>query len=229
MPGAGQVAVGNLIALMSDHMGMRCDLAREALSTRLDGELGQLEDAALDHHLDTCAGCQQHARALAALHRSLRVREAEPVPDLTTRIMTMTADQLPSPNRRRSAAGGPVEWARYALFTVAFTQLVMALPMLAGEHSGIALHHMRELGSFSIALAVGLLVVAWQPQRASGLLPMATVLVAGLALTAAADIVSGRSSGFGESPHLLEVVGVVLLWHLARTNPTQPSRSVRAA
>jgi predicted anti-sigma-YlaC factor YlaD len=139
----------------------------------------------------------------------------------------MTADQLPDAAARRAAAG-PVEWARYALFTVAFTQLVMALPMLAGEHSGIALHHMRELGSFSIALAIGLLVVAWQPQRASGLLPMAAVLVAGLTLTAAADIVSGSSSGLGESPHLLEVVGVVLLWRLARTNPNAPARSVRA-
>jgi predicted anti-sigma-YlaC factor YlaD len=206
---------------MSDHMGMRCDLAHEALSARLDGELGELEDAALDHHLETCTGCRAHARALAGLHRSLRVREAEPVPDLTRQIMAATADQLPSPHRPAARA---VEWPRYALFTVAFTQLVMALPMLAGEHSGIALHHMRELGSFGIALAVGLLVVAWQPQRAAGLLPMASVLVAGLVLTAGADIVSGRSSGLGESPHLLEVVGVLLLWRLARTSsPRTPA------
>jgi len=216
------MSFGNLIALMSDHMDMRCDLAREALSARLDGEMGQLEDGALDHHLETCAGCQRHARALAGLHRSLRVREAEPVPDLTTQIMAATADQLPSPGRKTA----PVEWARYGLFTVAFTQLLMALPLLAGEHSGIALHHMRELGSFSIALAVGLLVVAWQPQRASGLLPMATVLVAGLVLTAVTDIVSGRSSGLGESPHLLEVAGVVLLWCLARTNSGAAPKSL---
>jgi predicted anti-sigma-YlaC factor YlaD len=211
---------------MSDHWGMRCDVAREALSARLDGELPQLEEAALDAHLETCASCRAYAPTLAGLHRNLRVRAAEPVPDLTGQIMALTADQLPT---RRTAPTGAIEWARYGLFTVAFTQLVLALPLIIGEHSpGDAMHSIRELGAFSLALAVGMLVVVWQPQRAGGLLPMAAALVAGLAITAAADIVTGRSDLLGESPHLLEVVGLVLLWRLARTvtSAAPPSSAV---
>ena len=92
-----------------------------------------------------------------------------------------------------------------------------------GEHSpGDAMHSIRELGAFGLALSVGMLVVVWQPHRASGLLPMAMALAAGLALTAGADIVSGRSGLLDEAPHLLEVGGVLLLWRLARTTAASP-------
>ena len=213
--------------MVSDHWDMRCDQSREAISARLDGELAQLEDAALDAHLESCIGCQSHATALAGLHRSVRIRPAEPVPDLTTEIMALTAEHLPDPSRR-----GAIEWARYGLFTVAFTQLVLALPLMAlGADSDNALHTTRELGAFGLALAVGMLVVAWQPQRAGGLLPMAVALAAGLTITAVADIVTGHSPVVGEAPHLLELVGVLLLWRLASTvggSPT-PSRSIGPA
>ena len=211
---------------------MRCDLAHEAISARLDGELPPLEDAALDAHLDGCVACQNHARALAGLHRSLRIRPAEPVPDLTTAIMAATADHLPAhagrPAPAAAVARPPVEWARYALFTVAFTQLVLALPLLLlGTDEGSALHTTRELGAFGLALAVGMLVVAWQPQRAAGLLPMAVALAAGLTVTAVADMVGGHSPIVGEAPHLLELVGVLLLWRLAGSAPETPLPSSR--
>jgi predicted anti-sigma-YlaC factor YlaD len=207
---------------------MRCDLAREAISSRLDGELPPLDEVALDAHLASCSSCESHARALAGLHRSLRVRAAEPVPDLTHQIMAATADSLPTPGR--TTAPG-VEWARYGLFTVAMTQLILAVPLLLlGRDSGSALHTTRELGAFSLALAVGMLVAAWQPERAGGLLPMAGALAAGLIATAVADVVTGHSPIIGETPHVLELVGVVLLWRLATTNPTpHPQRTAQSA
>ena len=216
---------------VGDYWGMRCDLAHEAISTRLDGELPPLEDAALDAHLEGCVACQSHARALAGLHRSLRIRPAEPVPDLTTAIVAATAGHLPTPAApARPAERPPVEWARYALFTVAFTQLVLALPLLLlGTDEGSALHTTRELGAFGLALAVGMLVVAWQPHRAAGLLPMAVALAAGLTVTAVADMVTGHSPIVGEAPHLLELVGVLLLWRLASSAPDAPLPSPRHA
>lgn len=215
---------GNYTNPISDHWDMRCDQAREALSARLDGELPQLDDPALDAHLDTCPACQTHAGALAGLHRSLRVRAAEPVPDLTRQIMAATADGLPS-TRGRVTPG--IEWARYGLFTVAMTQLILALPLLllAGKDSDNALHTTRELGAFGLALAVGMLVAAWQPERANGMLPMAGALAAGLIATAVADVVTGHSPILGEAPHLLELIGVVLLWRLATTSASRRSRS----
>lgn len=206
---------------------MRCDLAREAISSRLDGELPPLDDVALDAHLASCSSCNDHARALAGLHRSLRVRAAEPVPDLTHQIMAATAERLPTPGAAATPkAGVGVEWARYGLFTVAMTQLILALPLLVIEqHSGSAQHHTRELGAFGVALAVGMLVAAWQPERARGLLPMAGALAAGLLATAIADGFAGNSPIIGEAPHLLDLVGVVLLWRLASTSPTPTAQT----
>ena len=67
--------------------------------------------------------------------------------------------------------------ARWALFVVALTQLVLAAPaLLLGEDAGATVHVARELGSFDVALAVGLLVAAWQPARAWGLLPVIAAL-----------------------------------------------------
>ena len=67
--------------------------------------------------------------------------------------------------------------ARWALFVVALTQLVLAAPaLLLGEDTGATVHVARELGAFDLALAVGLLVAAWQPARAWGLLPVVAAL-----------------------------------------------------
>jgi predicted anti-sigma-YlaC factor YlaD len=74
----------------------------------------------------------------------------------------------------------------------------------------------RELGSWDVALAVGLLVAAWQPRRAAGLLPFAFALAGATALTAIVDIASGRAPAAGEALHLLDLVSVGALWFAAR-------------
>jgi predicted anti-sigma-YlaC factor YlaD len=201
---------------------MRCDRAREALSARLDAELANTEAEDLTSHLATCDGCRDYAADLDVLHRAVRVRAAEPVPDLTHRIVAATADGLPQPQPQARVG---IEWARYALFAVGTTLLLLALPLLAwGEDEGTPLHAARELGAFGLSLAVGMVVVAYQPHRAGGLLPMALALAAGVTLTAVADVVSGRSPALAESHHVLELIGVTLVWRLSRTSPTTSPR-----
>jgi hypothetical protein len=63
-----------------------------------------------------------------------------------------------------------------------------------------------------------MLVVAWQPHRASGLLPMTFALTTAVTVTAVADAGLGHSGPSGQATHFLELIGLVLLWHLARTN-----------
>ena len=65
---------------------MDCDALREALSARLDGEDPGVDDAALDAHVAGCRACRAWAEDAAALHRLVRVRAADPVPDLTAAI-----------------------------------------------------------------------------------------------------------------------------------------------
>jgi predicted anti-sigma-YlaC factor YlaD len=91
-------------------------------------------------------------------------------------------------------------------------------------------HIAREIGSFDVALAVGLLVAAWQPARAWGLLPVVGALAVVLGITALLDIVQGTASSFGEVHHLLALAGVTLLWIVAReAGSTARSRSIGRA
>jgi predicted anti-sigma-YlaC factor YlaD len=191
---------------------MRCDRFREALSARLDGEAPGIDEATIDQHLGSCDACSSWSDELTTLHRMVRVREAEMVPDLSAAIL----GTAPAPVRR-SPLAEVISPARWALFVVALTQLVLAAPaLLLGEDTGATVHVARELGSFDVALAVGLLVAAWQPARAWGLLPVIAALGLVMAGTAVVDVVRGTASGFGEAHHVLDLAGLVLLWLVAR-------------
>jgi predicted anti-sigma-YlaC factor YlaD len=185
---------------------MRCDECREAISAQLDDEEAGAPVAEVDAHVASCADCSRFALTAAELHRAVRVRAAESVPDLSTAILA----KAPRPGAHR-------EWARYVLLTVALTQLVLALPALfLGHDPGASTHVARELGSFDVALAIGWLVAAWRPARAVGLLPFAAALAGTLMVTAALDVADGRVSVLGEAHHVLDVIGLLVLWILSR-------------
>jgi predicted anti-sigma-YlaC factor YlaD len=195
---------------------MQCDDFQDALSARLDGEalpVG-LTDAAVDAHVARCAACTAFAAGSVAQHRALRVRAAEPVPDLTDGILAaLPAAARPQPVR---------EWARYALLAVALTDLILALPaVLLGEDPGASIHVARELGSFDVALAVGLLWAAWQPRRAASLLPIFVALAAATFFTAVLDVARDQAPLSGEAHHVLDLAGLALLWALA--HPPRPA------
>lgn len=203
---------------------MDCTNLREALSAHLDDEDMGVDSSLLDAHLAGCPACAAFAREVGMLHRMTRVRAAEEVPDLSAAIVAA----LPGPSAvARSPFGERISAARWALFAVALTQLVLAAPaLLLGEDAGATVHVARELGSFDVALAVGLLVAAWQPARAWGLLPVAAALGLVMAGTAILDVVDGSASTLGEAHHLLDLAGVALLWLVARAaRPAPGSRS----
>lgn len=201
---------------------MRCEEFQDALSARLDGEAlpPGLDDAAVDAHVAACAACAAYAAGTGAHHRALRVRTAEPVPDLTDRILAaLPPTARPHPVR---------EWARYALLAVALTQLLLAIPgVLFGDGPGASIHAARELGSFDVALGVGLLWAAWQPRRAPGLLPMVVALAGTMVATAALDVGRGEAPAWGEAHHVLDLAGLALLWLLAHP-PRRPAGAAPA-
>jgi len=211
---------GNQPAQSDDHPTMSCDPFREALSALIDGEAPNLDAPAIDAHLQTCARCTAWADELGTLHRRVRVREAEVVPDLTDGILALAPVVPSAPGRRRPVH---ISTARWALIVVALTQLALAAPaLLLGEDAGATVHVAREIGSFDVALAVGLLVAAWQPRRAWGLLPVAVALGLVMGLTALVDLVGGTASTLGEAHHLLDLAGVALLWVVAREPLARP-------
>ena len=211
-------APGNFPATGDDRSGVSipCETFQDAISARLDGEPlpAGLDDGAVGAHVATCVACAAFATGVAAQHRALRVRPAEPVPDLADAILAaLPADARPQPAR---------EWARYALFAVAATQLLLALPaVLLGDDPGASIHVARELGSFDVALGIGLLWAAWQPRRALGLLPMVMALAGAMVVTAVLDMARGEAPALGEAHHLLDLAGLALLWSLA--HPPKPA------
>ena len=103
--------------------------------------------------------------------------------------------------------------ARLGLIVVAVQIVALALPELLGSPDG---HGARHLGSFSIAYAIALVVVAVRPARAPTVLPVSLVLVAALGITAVADAARGSVAWLGETVHVPELVSLLLLWTLTR-------------
>jgi predicted anti-sigma-YlaC factor YlaD len=65
---------------------MRCVDVRTAVSTELDGEQVGIDAGFVRAHLAVCPDCHRFAAGTRALDRSVRVRLAEPVPDLSDSV-----------------------------------------------------------------------------------------------------------------------------------------------
>jgi predicted anti-sigma-YlaC factor YlaD len=204
---------------------MRCHDCRTAVSARLDGEDPGRPVGAVEEHLRECGACSRFAAEADALHRSLRLAPAVPMPDLTPTILHAIGREAGSDRRDRERTLG----LRVCLALIGLLQLAVALPALVlGDDAGLPVHTARHIGSFTAALAVGFLFVAWRPERAAGLLPVATALVAFVVGTTVVDVVTGHTAAFSESSHVTEVVGLVVTWLLARPDPLRRPRGVEA-
>jgi len=200
---------------------MDCGHARIAISARLDGELTPAETAAIEEHVAACPACRAYASEAAALHRRVRLRAAEPAPDLTAGILAAIGSD------QGAARTGSL---RLGLALIGAIQVLMALPAFVfGEEAGLPSHTARHLGSFAVALGVGFLVVAWQPRRAAGLFPVMGVLVGCLFLSSAIDVGAGDARAASEiAGHATELVGLGLLWWLtADTGHARPWSGLR--
>lgn len=201
---------------------MDCATCRELLSAQLDGEELPGGEASLTAHLHGCAACRAHQRRLAPLNRQVRVRGAEPVPDLRGRIVRASVV-------RYRLAG--LRGARLGLLCVGLVLLLLAAPTALFHTTGtMTEHHLtRELAAFDAALAVGFVLAAWRPSRAAGLLPTAAVFTAVLVSIAAVDLERGSEVALLEPHHLCEVAGLFLLWRVAHRMAHPETRQVGLA
>ena len=191
---------------------MDCDRCRAALSAALDGEDAGADDAEVRGHLAGCAGAR---RSRPARSSSTGPRGSPPPSGCRT-----------SPTRSWPRIGNepdPVavddrtRFLRISLAIIGAIQLAMAVPALVlGDDAGLPTHAARHLGSFALALGVGLLVVAWKPDRAPGVLPVVAALVACLIGSSILDIVQRVATPGAEVGHAPELVGLVAVWLLAR-------------
>jgi predicted anti-sigma-YlaC factor YlaD len=195
-----------------------CSLCREALSARLDGEDEPAPAARVDEHVRTCADCQAWHDEVVALTRSLRVRAAVGVPDLSKAIL---ADAPVFVDTRGW-------WPRYALGVVAVAQLSLALAQFLGvgqgaTHAGhdavpVANHLFNEGTAWNLALGLGLFWAAFRPRTAAGLIPVLSVFLAVLIGYSAHDLVAGTAPVARVLGHGLLLAGLILLILVHRKN-----------
>ncbi|TWP48512.1 hypothetical protein FKR81_28425 [Lentzea tibetensis] len=204
---------------MSDNLYVDCDTCREALSARLDGEPESAPADQVEGHLAECADCRAWQDQAAALTRTLRLRPATPVPDLTAAILD--AAPVIEPPRPRG-------WLpRMLLGGVAVAQLTIGLAQILGTgesaHSGHSTgvdssHLFNESTAWNLALGLGLLWTALRPAAASGLLPVVGAFVAVLIPFSASDLLGGAATVSRVTTHALLILGLALLVIVHRGN-----------
>lgn len=186
-------------------MTMSCDDYRVAISDAIDGAAPTIDDTLVHAHLARCASCRGFAERSSELRRRSRVQAAPDMPDLSQQVA-----------RRAAAAdrAGAAWIARWLLALVAAQIIALAVPDLLA--TGDAAHSARHLGAFSVAYAVGLIVVVVRPARARTMFHVALVLAAAMVVTAVVDIAQGRVPLVNEALHIPELFSVLFLWLLAR-------------
>jgi predicted anti-sigma-YlaC factor YlaD len=184
------------------------------ISAALDSELPPAGLVALRLHLEACETCSSWQSRAQGLARSARLGAAEavPGPDQTwKRAVIATA-----PHRRTSDRG-----LRITLVAIASAQLAVTLPFLLFGHADA----IRDQGALDVALAVGLLVVAWSPSRAAGLqtfLGVAALLLISMELI---DLIRGRGELLDLGRHFLVLASWCVVRSLARVTPPAPATS----
>jgi len=189
-----------------------CELIREALSARLDGEPSPVTPGVLEAHLTACGECREWLATVEEVTSAVRQHIPE-APDLTAPILA--AVRAESRDAARDAANRKKRATmRLALGLTALMQLAMAIPMLLGL--GDIAHTSREAASFDIAVAVGFALAAWRPDLARAFVPVAFVLAGCLIVTSIFDIVEGAARFAHEFGHIAALAQAALLWGLSR-------------
>ncbi|MCV7194213.1 zf-HC2 domain-containing protein [Mycolicibacterium brumae] len=199
---------------------MNCDVAREALSARIDGEREPVPAARVDEHLADCPDCRGwHARA-AEQASALRALAGIDAP----------AVSAVSPGAAPVIRRVPV--LRVALGVVGGVQLGLAA--LQGVSGDLGLGHggghlLNESTAWSAAVGAAMLLAAWRPVFAAGVaavLGFFTLLLSGYVV---ADALAGDVGVARALSHLPVLVGAVLaalVWRASRAD--RPSGSVLA-
>jgi predicted anti-sigma-YlaC factor YlaD len=198
---------------------MTCMQIHQAISARLDGEDPGLDEPTVYAHLAGCGDCRAFSHDAEALHRSVRLAPAPAIPDLTPDILTaIGAESLP--DAAIPTEGDTNVALRWILVAIAVAQIAVAIPaLILGNDAGLPVHAARHIGSFDVALGIGFLYAAWKPSRIPGLLPLVVALVVCLVGSSLLDVAAGNTAALGEAQHVLDFVGLAVVWLLSRPAP----------
>ena len=181
----------------------------ETLSADLDGEAELAEVAAATAHAARCMPCRSLRREILQLDATLRGDPPPPAPDFAPAIVDATRR---STRIRRSTA-------RVALFIVGLLLLADVIPQILATSADAHMEH--HLAVWGLTFSVALLTIALRPSLSRAVRPLATLFAASMLVIAVIDIARGETPMLAETHHLLEVVGVALVWVLSLPSRTR--------
>ena len=111
-----------------------CQLTRETISARFDGEEVAVDPQVVQLHVSTCDACAEFEEGVAQLSRTLRVRSFVATPDNEAKILSVlgcTEDPPVAPSRGlKWSVRGQADWIRATQWAAGVVPLGVAVPAL---------------------------------------------------------------------------------------------------
>jgi RNA polymerase sigma-70 factor (ECF subfamily) len=209
---------------MRNDAGMRCDVVREALSARLDGERPEVLAQQVDAHLESCRGCRTWLIGAAAQTRRFASIEPGDGPDLVDRIMASIDDDSAARHGWMRAVRS--RYARWGLIAVGAFQVGIAAAQIGGISFGMVSHHMHgamsgehllhESTAWLLALGVAMIAAGIWPVMAIGVAAISGAYSLALMGYVAADALDGQVTATRVASHVPLLLGLVFAVLVAR-------------
>ena len=209
---------------MRNDAGMRCDVAREPLSARLDGERPQVPAQQLDAHLQSCRGCRAWLIGAAAQTRRLASIEPGEGPDLVEKIMARIGEQSPAYHRWMRWLRS--HYRRWGLIAVGLFQVAIAAAQISGIDFGMVSSHthgamsgehlMHESTAWLLALGLAMIAAGIWPVSAIGVAAITGVYCLALSSYEVVDAFAGEVTATRTASHMPLLLGLIFALLVAR-------------
>jgi RNA polymerase sigma-70 factor (ECF subfamily) len=209
---------------MRNDAGMRCDVAREALSARLDGERPQVLAQQVDAHLESCGRCRAWLIEAAVQTRRLASIEPGQGPDLADKIMASLSEGAAAPYHRWLRALRS-HYRRWGLIAVGVFQVAIAAAQISGIDFGMVSHMhgaasgehlLHESTAWLLALGLAMIAAGIWPVAAIGVAAIVGAYSVALVGYEVADVFEGQETAARIASHVPLLVGFVFALLVAR-------------
>src|SRR5246127_1759935 len=164
---------------MRNDAGMRCDVAREALSARLDGERPEVLAQQVDAHLESCRSCRAWLIGAAVQTRRLASIDPGETPDLVDKILASAAEESTAYHRWMRWLRS--HYRRWGLIAVGVFQVAIAAAQISGIDFGMVSHtHGAMSGEHLLHESTAWLLALGLAMIAAGIWPVAAIGVAAI-------------------------------------------------
>lgn len=209
---------------MRNDAGVRCDVAREALSARLDGERPHVLPQQVDAHLEACRPCRSWLLGAAVQTRRLASVTPADGPDLVEKIMASIGEQASGHHRWMRWLRS--HYRRWGLIGVGVFQVAIAAAQISGIDFGMVSsdmhgamsgeHLMHESTAWLLALGLAMVAAGFRPITAIGVAAITGVYCVALLGYVIVDAFAGEVTATRIASHMPLLLGLAFALLVSR-------------